>query len=1048
MSQLDEHLNEQFHLWEIRGRGWQVGDEPVYPEPPFKPFYGYRLPPAPRVDDLRKPNFLSSLVEKLNNQLSASPPPVAVESDPEEGPVGQILIREPLVELQTSLPAKLDISREAFDQFLSNLSFCREPIVFEVLGVPGRVVTQFAASAGDVSQVRRQLQAHFPEAVFTQRTGALDEAWEACEGDEVFALEFGLEQEFMLPLASGKIDPFIGIVGALAELQPGELGLFQILFQPTQHPWAESIVRSVTHEDGKPFFVNSPELTAAAERKVQRPLFAAVVRIMVRTASRERLIGIARDLAGSLRVFAHPQGNALIPLHNDDYPFAEHVEDVLLRQSRRTGMLLNSDELFGFVHLPSSAVRSTVLQRDADKTRAAPSIACQASGVLIGENVHAGKTVSVRLTADQRVRHTHIIGASGTGKSTLLFNLIQQDIQNGDGVAVLDPHGDLIERILAAIPEPRINDVVLVDLSDADFPVGFNILSAHSDLEKNLLASDLVSVFRRLATTWGDQMDTVLQNAILAFLESRRGGTLADLRRFLIEDAYRAEFLTTVQDPELIYYWQTVFPHLTGGKSIGPLLTRLQDFFSRKPLRNMVSQPANKLDFADIMDTGKIFLAKLPEGMCGAENTYLLGTLLMSKFQQIAMSRQAQQMSTRRNFWLYLDEFDHFITPSMAEILKGARKYRLGLTLAHQELHQLQSDPKVASAVATHPCTRIVFRVGDDDAKRLGDGFEFFDAQSLKRLETFQAIARVEKSDFDFNLHVQPLTGLDDGQAEARRQAVIAASRARYATPRAEVEAMLLANLNRAGGTARPAVPQRAEKKTAEVTKSPIQPAQATEPTIVPKVQSLDAQPLRIEAKSPEISVAPKSPATPTEPLNQREIGRGGEIHTTIQKLIQKEARALGFFAECESEISDKSKEAADLILRKDKFVIAVEIMSTSTADWEFGKVKKCLSAGIERIVIVSPYPEKLKAIANAIRSGLGDESSSKVQFYRPEDFISALKTIAAENIDESRKSDPEEKTILGYKVKRRIKTPDFEEQKLKEATLHQVMSQALRRGS
>ncbi len=385
------------------------------------------------------------------------------------------------------------------------------------------------------------------------------------------------------------------------------------------------------------------------------------------------------------------------------------------------------------------------------------------------------------------MRHIHIIGNSGCGKSSLLLNLIRQDIENGEGVAVLDPHGDLIDQILGIIPADRVDDVVLVNPSDVEFPIGFNILQAHSEEEKNLLASDLVSVFRRLSTSWGDQMDTVLQNSILVFLESSRGGTLADLRRFLLEPAYRTEFLETVQDPELIYYWQKVFPQLSGGKSIGPVLTRLQDFFSRKPLRNMVSQRDNKLNFADIMDGGKIFLAKLSEGLCGAENSYLLGTLLVSKFQQIAMSRQAQQVAVRKDFWLYIDEFDHFITPSMAEILKGARKYRLGLTLAHQELHQLQGDPKVESAVATHPCTRIVFRVGDDDAKKLGEGFESFDARSLKTLEKFHAIARVERNDFDFNLALRK-PDLSDYSNE-RKEAVIAASRAKYATPRAEVEA-------------------------------------------------------------------------------------------------------------------------------------------------------------------------------------------------------------------------------------------------------------------
>ncbi len=165
---------------------------------------------------------------------------------------------------------------------------------------------------------------------------------------------------------------------------------------------------------------------------------------------------------------------------------------------------------------------------------------------------------------------------------TLLFNLIQQDIENGDGVAVLDPHGDLIDQILGIIPEHRIDDVVLVDPSDVEFPVGFNILSAHTDQEKNLLASDLVSVFHRLSSSWGDQMDTVLQNAILAFLEATGAARLPDLRRFLIETPFRNEFLKSVNDSEVVYYWQKVFRNLTGGKSIGSVLTRSQDSFSAK----------------------------------------------------------------------------------------------------------------------------------------------------------------------------------------------------------------------------------------------------------------------------------------------------------------------------------------------------------------------------------------------------------------------------------------------------------------------------------
>ena len=607
MRSVHDQLSEQFYRWERRGRGWQVYGQPVCPEPPFVSFDGHDQPETPVIDDGRRPTFLSSLFRKL--AAPPTPPPVAEEPGPTP------LVRSNLIELHTSLPADLDLSTEAFGQFLLNLSLCREPIAFELLGKAGLVSAQFTAGEDDAPLVRRQLQAFFSEAIFILQPSALKETWLTCSGEEELVVEFGLGREFMLPLASGKIDPFIGIIGALSELQPNELGLFQVLWQPVQNPWAENIVRSVTREDGKPFFVNSPELAKAAQDKVTQPLFAAVVRIATKAETFERALEIARDLASSLRVFAHPQGNELVPLKNEieDYPREEHVMDMLCRQTRRSGMLINGDELMGFVHLPGSAVRSPAFARQIGKTKAAPAIVRQSKGLLLGNNEHAGHNVAVRLSPEQRVRHCHIIGASGTGKSTLLFNFIKQDIENGEGVAVLDPHGDLIDKILGIIPPERVDDVVLVDPSDAEYSIGFNILSAHSELEKTLLASDLIAVFQRLSSTWGDQMNSVLQNAILAFLESDRRGTIADLRRFLIEPAFRNEFLKSVKDSEVVYYWQKSFPHLSGNKSIGSILTRLDTFLAQKPIRHMVSQPENRLDFAHIMDSGKIFLAKLPE---------------------------------------------------------------------------------------------------------------------------------------------------------------------------------------------------------------------------------------------------------------------------------------------------------------------------------------------------------------------------------------------------------------------------------------------------
>jgi hypothetical protein len=1033
MPRLDEQLSEQFRKWELRGRGWQVYDEPVFPEPPFRPFIGHYLPDTVSMDDGRRPTALSSLFKRLTSQQEKPPVIPQIEEEPEPG----LLVREPLVELQTSLPSDLNLSKEAFEQFLLNLSLCREPVAFELLGIPNRVTTQFAVHLNDASQVQRQLQAYFPEAVFQAGEGALEKAWDNCEGDDTLVVEFGLAREFMFPLQSGKLDPFIGIVGALAELQRGELALFQVLFQHANERWPESILRSATHAGGKPFFVDAPELAKAAENKISKPLYAAVVRIAIKTETQKRTLQIARDLASSLRVFAHPQGNELIPLKNDDYPFEAHVDDVLRRQTRRTGMLLNSDELIGFVHLPGSAVRSPALQRDTGKTKAAPAIVQNLSALLLGNNVHFGKTIQVRLTAEQRTRHTHILGASGTGKSTLLFNLIRQDIENGEGVAVLDPHGDLVDKILGIIPCERISDVVLVDPSDEEFSIGFNILSAHSEHEKTLLASDLVSVFQRLSTSWGDQMQSVLQNAILAFLNSSRGGTLADLRRFLVEPAFRADFLKSVSDPNILYYWQKGFSHLSGNKSIGPILTRLEMFLAQPPIARMVSQRENRLDFGNIMDTGKIFLAKLPEGLLGRENSYLLGALLVSKFQQLVMARQAKKIAARRDFWIYIDEFANFITPTMAEILSGARKYRIGLTLAHHELHQLQRIPEVASAVMTHPFTRIVFRVGDDDAKKLADGFSFFEANDLKNLEAGQAIARVERSNFDFNLSVPFPEPIDEAQAKQREQEVITASREKYGRPRAEVEAMLR--------EAWEVEPPKARAKI-EVSASPL-PKLAEVKTNAPEATGSEEEMIIGKAsESKPVSVAVPTAALkviPDEPEAPRDLGRGDDLHKSIQARLQKEAHQLGFLAQVESQLKTGSMKAADLALKRDDLTIAIEVAVTGPIHHEFENVKKCLDVGFSRVAVVSITPERLAQIAAAVQGGLGSESLARVSYHSPDELIAELRKIAKEMPVKPAK--PNETVRRGFKVRRHGPALTPEERKSKEQVAHEILSEVMK---
>ena len=318
--------------------------------------------------------------------------------------------------------------------------------------------------------------------------------------------------------------------------------------------------------------------------------------------------------------------------------------------------------------------------------------------MCLGENPHRHQSAPVYLSDEDRVRHMHIVGASGTGKSTLLLRLIGEDISRGEGITVLDPHGDLCDAILAAVPDDRVDDVILLDPSDGAASIPFNILSAHSDAERTILSSDLVSIFQRLSTSWGEQMNAVFRNAVLAFLDSDRGGTLADMRQFLMDERFRKQFLPSVRDRHIRNYWET-FPSSTLRGSVSAVVTRLETFLAPKALRYMVAQKACGLDFGSIMDDGKILLCRLSQGLIGKENAFLLGSLVLSKLQQTAMTRQRMNVELRRNHWVYVDEFQNFITPSMAEILAEARKYRMGLTLAHQTLTQLSRDSDVLNAV-------------------------------------------------------------------------------------------------------------------------------------------------------------------------------------------------------------------------------------------------------------------------------------------------------------------------------------------------------------
>ncbi|WP_395730784.1 type IV secretory system conjugative DNA transfer family protein [Prosthecobacter sp.] len=1029
-----EQLSAQYLQWELRGRGWFVHQEPVALEPPFQPFRGYHFQSSSAADDVRKASFAERLLKKAGRLLNPPATPDAEADDTDSENEISTWSREGCSEIALTFPRASHPKRDHAESFLRMCRSCGDPVAFEVLADHREIGFQWVCSAKDEPFVKAQCEAHFSE--WSPRAGdaQLVQAWEQT-GTSYAAAEIGLGRDFLLSIETGKTEMLSGLIAGMSSLAEGEMALFQVIFEPVAAPWADGMVQVSTKSDGVPVFKNRPDLAREAATKASSPLYAVVLRLVTCAEDGNRAWALLAPLVAALNALSRPGGNHLVPLAMNDYASEAQEADILRRQSHRWGMVLSQEELLSLIRLPDDRSLSKRLRQDSGQTRAYASDT--SSGLLIGWNVHAGRRQEVYLTPEQRVRHLHAIGGTGTGKTTFLANLIRQDMESGQGFALLDPHGDLVDRLLSIVPESRLDDVVLIDAGDEEFSVGFNILSAKADYEKTLLASDLVSVFQRLSTSWGDQMTVVLRNAILAFLERPEGGTLADVQRFLLEPDFRASVLESVQDADVVYYWRKGFPQLGGSKSIGPVLTRLQTFLSPKPIRYMVGQRDAKLDIAEIMDSGKILLVKLPQGLMGAENSYLLGSLIVSKIQQAAMARQRMAESQRRLFTLYVDEFQNFITPSMAEILSGARKYRLALVLAHQELAQLGRNDAVASAVLANAGTRVVFRVGDSDARELAKGFAHFEPEALQSLAVGEAIIRVERSDQDFNLSVPADLSAEPG-SEERQQEVITRSRLRYAVARSEIEAKERKRLADLAET----MPSKGKK----IFEPPPTPApEPVEPPVIPPPIPAKEEP--VEVASETQAEQPQYGAT-TLKADLEELGRGGDIHRAAQAEFKRLAEARGFRATIERQLPD-SQDTVDLYIERDGVSIACEVSVTNTLEYEMKNITKCLRAGVQKVLVLTVEPEKHRRLSAAIASLLSPEQQEKVLCLQKDEFDTFLASVSPKG----NPSPPEPATegkpkmVKGWKVRTNSIPAPIEDLPRLEKEMAATMAENLRRG-
>jgi hypothetical protein len=396
----------------------------------------------------------------------------------------------------------------------------------------------------------------------------------------------------------------------------------------------------------------------------------------------------------------------------------------------------------------------------------------------------------VLLHPEDRAQHLYVVGKTGLGKSTLLRNLILQDLYAGRGVGLLDPHGDLAREVLDAIPRGRTNEVLYFNPGDLAHPVGLNLLPKVLRDQEHLVVAGVLSAFRGIwGGSWGPRLEYILGHALAALLD-HGGFTILALPRLLSDDAFRDRVTAKVRDPIVRAFWRDEYPRYERRfrlEAIAPIQNKVGRLLANAPMRNILGQASNRFDAGFIMDRSRIMVANLSKGMIGEDYSRLLGALLLSQFQWAAMQRSGNSEATRTPFYLYIDEFQSFATDALTSILAEARKYGLALVLAHQYLDQLTEE--IRQSVFGNVGNLIAFRVGQADARILEDEFggdvKMGNLVSLGKYEVYARLLDQGRMREPFRGRTLPPVR---ATANGRSGAVIRSSRERYGRPRVEVE--------------------------------------------------------------------------------------------------------------------------------------------------------------------------------------------------------------------------------------------------------------------
>lgn len=713
--------------------------------------------------------------------------------------------------------------------------------------------------------------------------------------------ELVLKEEYSYPistLAHMERDPVEALINSLIRLEPGDGAAVQIMLRPANPKWPNRgkflVARKRRQREGA-LDINPLDLAKAAykspdqwhqesvqyqpskleesilqnmEEKMRHPGFEVLVRVIASSGTYDRAQMILRNIANSFALFEAPGSNGFRFLESRDIQGLVTAFIFRFFPPEVKSNILATNELATLFHLPNDQFNaSTAVERQLSKQVDGP-VNLPSAGLLLGYNLYRGIKKEIRLSHEDRRRHMYIIGQTGTGKSTILENIVVQDMLAGNGLAFIDPHGDAAEKLLSMVPKERAEDVIYFNPADMDQPLGINLFEFDSPEQKDFIIQEAINMLYKLydpdhTGIIGPRFEHWFRNAALTLMADPEGSSFIEIPKVFTDTTYLKNKFKHLQDPTVIDFWtkemgQTSDYHKS--EMLGWFVSKFGAFQSNDMMRNIIGQTKSAFNIREIMDQKKILIVNLSKGMTGDLNSKLLGMIFVIKIQAAAMSRSNVPENERSDFSLIVDEFQNFSTDSFASILSEARKYRLNLIVANQFIGQLSEE--IREAVFGNIGTIMSYRCGPEDAEFLIKQFQpLFTERDLINIPNFNAVMKLligGLPSLPFSLAAMPPLGMRNPEMGL---AVKQLSAAKFGIQRGQVEADIFARLQNQPRPAMAPVVQAPPPPAAEV---PVPAAVATTPPTPQPAQA--ATPVAQVAAVPVTVGAAPAPPVPSPP--------------------------------------------------------------------------------------------------------------------------------------------------------------------------------------